>query len=169
MTKEERREYNKQYHKKHKEKIKDYMKKYYENNKEKLKDYMKKYYKNNKKYYKNKYKKNKKYYKEYNNKNYERFLFLNRIYRYFSRKFSRYISLENYLTIMKLKNESLKRSLMIRLGKGYILEEEAVALSGMTFTEEDRKILTEYLKKSYNHWRIDDEAVKAVHKYCDKL
>ena len=151
MTKEEKREYNKQYHEKYKEKIKDYRKKYYENNKEKIKNYMKKYYKDNKKYYKNKYEKNKEHYKEYNNKNYERLLFLNRIFRYFTREFSRYISLENYLTIMKLEDESLKRSLMTRLGRGYILEEEAVALSGMTFTEEDHKILNEYFKTSYKH------------------
>jgi len=157
MTKEERREYNKQYHEKYKEKIKDYRKKYYENNKEKIKNYMKKYYKDNKKYYKNKYEKYKEYYKEYNNKNYERLLFLKRISKYFAHKFFKYISLENYLTIMKLKNESLKCSLMTRLGRGYILEEEAVALSGMSFTEEDRKILSEYFKTSYKHQKIDDE------------
>lgn len=126
MTKEERREFNKQYYEKHKDQIKDYKKKKYEKN-------------------------NKEYYKKYIKDHYKKHLFLNRIFRYFTREFSRYISLENYLTIMKLEDESLKRSLMTRLGKGYILEEEAVALSGMTFTEEDRKILNEYFKTSYKH------------------
>ena len=48
---------------------------------------------------------------------------------------------------MKLGDLSLKKSIMVKLGHGTILEDEAVAMSGMTWSEEDQKELDEYLKR----------------------
>jgi len=129
MTKEEQKKEN---HNK-------YQKKYYETHKEKISDYMKKYNeKNNAKILERK--------REYRKNNHEIVMLGNRFSKYYSYEYYRYISLKNYLTIMKLEDFLLKRSIMIKLGQGTILEDEAVALSGMVWTEEDQKQLDNYLK-----------------------
>jgi hypothetical protein len=51
MTKEEKREYNKQYHENNEEYFKEYRKKYYQDNKEKLKEKRKEYREKNRDYY----------------------------------------------------------------------------------------------------------------------
>ena len=140
MNKEEKkREYNKKYRDSHKEEYNNYMKNYYNIHKENYKKYYEchkdKYSKNHKKYYED--------HKEYldeKNKKYGKYQ------RYFRKNYSRFISLKNYLTIMKLGDDSLKHSIMIKLGKGIIDQDEAVALSGMTFTDEDQKELDEWFK-----------------------
>ena len=124
MTKEEKKEYMKKYYESHKEKMKERAKKYNEKNNDKILERKRKYRENN----------------------HEQVELANWVSKYFSYFYSRYISLKNYLTIMKLEDVLLKRSIMIKLGHGAILEDEAVALSGMVWTEEDQKRLDGYLK-----------------------
>ena len=142
MTKEKYKEY----YKKNKEKIKEKHKEYNEKNKEKVRERKKKWSEKNKD-------KMNEYRKKYNEDNCEFVSLCNTISRYFRREFYRYISLENYLTIQKLEDLSLKRSIMIKLGHGNILEYEAVALSGMVFTEEDKKQLFDCLKNKKSRKR----------------
>ena len=162
MTKEERKEYMKKYCEKNKDKIRElkkkYNKEYYDTHNEELKEKSRKYAKIHKEYFK---KYNMKYYedhkeekrehlkkyyedhKEYlDEKNKKNFKYSH----YFRKNFSRFITLQNYLTIMKLGDESLLRSIMIRLGKGTIDQDEAIMLSGMVFTEEDEKEMNEWFK-----------------------
>ncbi len=158
MNKEERKEYQKKYYETHKNDLKEYHKKYREAHKDKVNENRMKSYRKNRDKEKERFKK----YNEKNNakilerkskyrkNNHEIVMLCNRICRYYSHDFYRYISLENYLTIMKLGDYSLKRSIMVKLGKGLILEDEAVTLSGMVWTEEDQKQLNEYLKRSKN-------------------
>ena len=126
MTKEEKREYDRKYNRKyyssHKDEIKENVKKYNEIHKDKIKEYNKKYMESHKERYK-------------------KFV---KYQRYVRRNYSRFISLENYIAIMKLEDKLLKRSIMTRLGQGTIDENEAVALSGMVFTEEDEKEMKEW-------------------------
>ena len=174
MNKEERKKHDKKYYETHKEQKKEYQKKYYESHKEEMREYhreyMREYYETHKeemnknwnKYYKKNRDKLTKRYKKYNEKNnskilerkskyrknnHEVVILGNRISRYYSYNYHRYISLENYLTIMKLEDFLLKRSIMIKLGHGIILEDEAVALSGMIWSEEDQKELDDYWKR----------------------
>ena len=141
MIKEEKREYDRKYHEDHKEEIKEYNKKYnrkyYSSHKDKIKENVKKYneiHKEEIKVY------NKKY-MESHKEHYKKF---NKYQRYVRRNYSRFISLENFITIMKMDDYSSKLSIMIRLGQGTIDENEAVALSGMVFTEEDEKEMKEW-------------------------
>ena len=133
MTKEEKREYDRKYNRKyyssHKDEIKENVKKYNEIHKDKIKEYNKKYMESHKERYK-------------------KFV---KYQRYVRRNYSRFISLENYIAIMKLEDKLLKRSIMTRLGQGTIDENEAVALSGMVFTEEDEKEMKEW----YNLCKCD--------------
>ena len=172
------KEYHRNYYETHKEEIKEINKKYRENNKEKLNEKHKEYCKShkdkikeiNKKYHNKYYESHKDEIKEINKKyredhieerreydsNYyevhkERYKKFNKYQQYVRRKYSRFISLENYIAIMKLEDKSLKRSIMTRLGMGLIDEDEAVMLSGMVFTEEDNKEMTEW----YNVCKCD--------------
>ena len=133
MTKEEKREYDRKYNRKyyssHKDEKKENVKKYNEIHKDKIKEYNKKYMESHKERYK-------------------KFV---KYQRYVRRNYSRFISLENYIAIMKLEDKLLKRSIMTRLGQGTIDENEAVALSGMVFTEEDEKEMKEW----YNLCKCD--------------
>ena len=63
---------------------------------------------------------------------------------YYSKNYSRYISLYGYFTVLKVPSESLRRSIMIRLGKGSIDEEEAIRLSGQTLTQDDINLIDSY-------------------------
>ena len=161
---------NKERYEKDHDKILEYNRNYRENNKEKISEQKKKYYKKNrdkvaercKNYYEKNYVKLYEQQKEYREKNYDKiretrtnyrennreFVRLgNRVFKYY-KHYNRYISsLEKYLTIMKLGDLSLKKSIMVKLGHGTILEDEAVAMSGMTWSEEDQKELDEYLKR----------------------
>ena len=160
MTKEEKRKYHKEYRESHKEEIKEYHRNYYETHKEKMKDCFKKYHedhKEEKKEYDRKYNEShkerfKKYRenhreeiniqsKESYNKRANSLINIFQVYRYFRKNYSRYISLENYITIMKMNNYSSKHSIMIRLGQGMIDENEAVALSGMILSDEEKNEL----------------------------
>jgi hypothetical protein len=143
MTKKERKEYDKKYNETHKEKRKEQNNKYYETHKEKMNDQNKKYYETHKEEI------NKRY-KNYYNKTKNYLINIYQVYRYFTRNFSRYISLENYIAIMKTNDLSLKRSIMIRLGKGLIDEDEAVALSGIILSDEEK----EELKNIFNNLDI---------------
>ncbi len=135
MNKEEKkREYNKKYHETHKEQTKEYWKKYYDTHKDERKKYYETHKDEKKKYYET----HKEYIKEQSNK-------YCKYQRYFRKNFSRFITLQNYLTIMKLGDESLLRSIMVRLSKGTIDQDEAVALSGMTFTNDDLKEMNEWI------------------------
>ena len=186
-NKEKIKEQKKEYNENNKDKIKGYKKKWYEknrdkileyreNNKEKIKEKNKKWYKKNRdkmseymKKYREKYhdkivekqrefyEKNKDKIKEYREKRIETVLLTNRVSLYFSREYFRYVSLENYLTIMKLKDDSLKMSIMVKLGKGTILEDEAVAMSGMVWSEEDQKQLNDYLKNRKERKRFSSK------------
>ena len=133
----------KEYNEKNKEKIREQKKEYHEKNKDEISKKQKEYYEKNKETKREKYKELNKIYRE---KHFTFFMFLNRVCKYYTREYYRYISLENYLTIMKLKDISLKRSIMVKLGHGIILEDEAVAMSGMVWTEEDQIELDNYLK-----------------------
>ena len=157
IHKEKILEYNKKFYKIHKEEIKEQRKKYRENHKEQTKEYWKKYYEAHNEYFK-KYcedhkeeiKEQKKKYREIHKdeiykKNKEYNEKYSKYSRYFRKNFSRFITLKNYITIMKLGDESLLRSIMIRLGKGVIDQDEAVALSGMAFTEDDLKEVNEWV------------------------
>ena len=153
----------KEYYEKNKEKIKEYNrewcrkhKNYYEENKERIKENWMNYYRKNRDKINEKSKK----YNEKNNakilerkskyrkNNHKTVLLGNRISRYYSCDYHCYISLENYLTIMKLEDIYLKKSIMVKLGQGTILEDEAITLSGMVWTEEDQKELDDYWKRS---------------------
>ena len=169
MTKEEMKEYQRKWREKNKEKIKErmkkYNKKYYETHKEELKERSKKYikiYKEarkkiQKKYYEThkeeKREHMKKYYEDHKEYLYEKNKKNFKYSHYFRKNFSRFITLQNYLTIMKLGDESLLRSIMIKLGKGFIDQDEAVLLSGMVFTEEDKKQLFDCLKNKKSRKR----------------
>lgn len=63
---------------------------------------------------------------------------------YYSKNYSRYISLYGYFIVLKAPSESLRRSIMIRLGKGSIDEEEAIRLSGQSLTQEDIDLIDSY-------------------------
>lgn len=63
---------------------------------------------------------------------------------YYTKNYSRYISLYGYFTVLKTPNESLRRSIMIRLGKGSIDEEEAIRLSGQVLTQDDINLINSY-------------------------
>lgn len=134
MTKEEKKECMKKYRETHKEQIKAQNKRYYDTHKDKSK----KYYKNNKdkiiEQTKKRYESTK-----------ELVLKFNKYRRYFYKKFYRFITLKNYIIIMKLEDESLKRSIMAKLGHGIIDQDEAVMLSGMIFTKDDLKEMNEWL------------------------
>ena len=156
---EKKREYMKKYYETHKEEIREYMREYkrgyYKKNKDKVNENRMKSYRKNRDKEKERFKK----YNEKNNvkilerkskyrkNNHEVVIMGNRISRYYSCNYHRYISLENYLTIMKLEDFLLKRSIMIKLGHGTILEDEAIMLSGMVWTEEDQKELDDYWKR----------------------
>jgi hypothetical protein len=116
-----------------KEKNKEYWKKYYETHKEKRKRQIKKYHEAHKDHYK-------KYYETHK----DLVLKFNKYRRYFYKKFYRFITLKNFVTIMKLEDEWLKKSIMTKLGKGTIDQDEAIMLSGMTFTEDDEKEMNEW-------------------------
>ena len=140
------KKYYKEYCEKNKEKLKQYHKEYYEKNKERILKYQKQYWTSYRKKCKEKRRER---YKE------ESKPLINKINvsRYFKKKFSRFITLENYLTIMKMPNENSKRSIMTRLGQESIDQYEAVKLSCMTFTEDDYKEMMNVLqsvKKEYN-------------------
>ena len=143
MTKEEKKEYNKKYYDTHKEELKEKSRKYIKIHKEARKKIQKKYYETHKEekreHFKKYYEDHKEYLDEKNKKNFK-------YSHYFRKNFSRFITLKNYLTIMKLGDESLLRSIMIKLGKGFIDQDEAVLLSGMVFTEEDEKEMNEWFK-----------------------
>ena len=63
---------------------------------------------------------------------------------YYNKNYSRYISLYGYFTVLKTPDETLRRSIMIRLGKGSIDEEEAIRLSGQLLTQEDIDFINSY-------------------------
>ena len=122
--KDEFKEKRKMYYDTHKEKIK----KYYVTHKEELDEKSKKYYETHKDEYNERSKK----YSKYSH--------------YFRKNYFRFITLRNYLTIMKLEDVLLKRSIMTKLGLGTIDQDEAIMLSGMIFTEEDEKEMNEWYK-----------------------
>ena len=140
------KEYYRNYYKINKEEKNKYDKKYYETHKEKMNDQMKKYREDHREEIN-------KQSKEFYNKKKNSLINIYQIYRYFKRNFSRYISLENYIAIMKMNDLSLKRSIMIRLGKGLIDENEAVALSGIILSDEEK----EELKNIFNKLNIKRE------------
>jgi len=137
MNEEEKKEYRRNYYKTHKEKLNEKHNKYYESHKDKIKEIVKKYNET----HKDKIKEINKKYMESHKEHYKKSA---KYQRYVKRNYSRFISLENYIAIMKLENEILKRSIMTRLGMGLIDEDEAVMLSGMVFTEEDNKEMIEW-------------------------
>jgi len=145
MTEERKayiREYMKKYTKAHKDKRKECCKKSYNKNRDKILEYHKKYRENNKE-------KLTEYKKDWREKNHDYYVLSNRVSHFYSRNYFRHFSsIKNYLTIMKLEDDSLKKSIMAKLGKGTILEDEAIILSGMVWTEEDQKELDEYWKRS---------------------
>jgi len=160
MTKEERKEYLKKYREAHKEEMSEYLKKYREAHKEEMSEYLKKYREAHKENHDKIAKRCKKYreknreillekLRKYRGKNYDFCILGERVSKFYRKKYFRYFSsIENYLTILKLGDDSLKRSIMTKLGKGTILEDEAIALSGMTWTEEDQIELDDYWKRS---------------------
>jgi hypothetical protein len=134
--KEQSNKRSKNYHETHREDIKEKKKKYYKDNKDKLIEWSKKYYESNK----------------------ELAIKFKKYQRYFYKKYYRYITLKNYVTICKLGDESLKRSIMTKLGCGTIDQDEAILLSGMTFTEDDEKEMNEWwniCKYKSSLWRKD--------------
>lgn len=175
INKEKKKKRNKKYRETHKEQIKDYWKKYYEVHKEEKRKYLKKYREKNR----DKLIKTAKMYREnnkdvfheicknYREKNKEKILeklrkyreknrdfcrLVNRVSKFYNSKYFQYFSsIENYLTIMKLEDYSLKMSIMVKLSRGSISEDEAILFSGMVWTEEDQKELNEYWKRSKNN------------------
>jgi len=134
---ESHKEDRKKYREIYKEYNKKYCKKYYENHKEEKREYCKNY----RETHKDKYlERSKKYYES----NKDLVLKFNKYRRYFRKNFSRFITLKNFVTIMKLEDEWLKKSIMTKLGKGTIDQDEAIMLSGMTFTEDDQKEMNEW-------------------------
>ena len=140
MTKEEKREYMKKYRETHKERIKEKRKRYYENNKGKISERKKEYNEKN-------YDKILEHNRNYRETNREFVRLTNRVCKYYNHYFRYFSSIENYLTIMKLGDYSLKRSIMVKLGHGIILEDEAIMLSGMVWNDEDQEQLDKYLKR----------------------
>ncbi len=149
---EKKREYMKKYYETHKEEMKEKSKKYNETHKEQIKKQKKKWRETHKEYMKkwcethkeniNRYNEtHKENYKKIYKKHQEKF---KKYQRYFHRNYSRFITLQNYITIMKLGDDSLKLSIMIKLGKGIIDQDEAVMLSGMTFTKDDLNEMNEW-------------------------
>ena len=114
-----------QRHLKNKEKEAEQMKQYRLENKEKLAEQMKQYY-------------------------YDKYVC--RLGIYFRKNYSRYITLENFISISKNPNESLKRSVMIRLSLGSIDQDEAVVIAGVQLTNKDHELIQDALKciKKFN-------------------
>ena len=140
-TKEEMREYMKRWYKNHKEEHIERCKKYYETHKKECREKNNQYYKVHKE---KKTEYNMKFYASHKEKIKIRREKYEKYFRYFRKNFSRFISLKNYITIMKLGDNSLKLSIMIKLGKGTIDQDEAVMLSGMTFTKDDLNEMNEW-------------------------
>lgn len=135
MTKEERKEYKRQYRLKNKDKIVEQRKQYRLENNEKIAERNKQYWRDHKdelaeqakQYYYTKY--------------------VSRLGLYFKRNYSRYITLENYISISKNPNESLKRSIMVRLSQGSIDQNEAVEIAGVSLTDKDHDLIQNALKR----------------------
>ena len=176
MTEEERKEYNKEYnkkyrkerkeeirkikekyYKKHKEEIRERQREYNKNHREELKEYRIKYNKKHKeeirerqreyvrKYRKTHEKELKERYKKH--KFYDSIMINEIITKYFRKEFARFISILGYFTIMKTPNESLRRSIMTKLGMGVIDEQEAIRLSGQVLTQEDLDLINSYVSQ----------------------
>ena len=137
MYREKNKEYRKEWNEKNKDKNKEYQKKYYENNHDKALERSRKYRKDN---HDKELERNRK----YREKNYDFYMLGKHVSKFYKKYFRYFSSIKNYLTIMKLGDDSLKQSIMIKLGKGTILEDEAVALSGMVWTDDDQKELNEW-------------------------
>lgn len=175
MTEEERKEYHRQYRLKNKDKLNEKRRQYCLKNKDKIAEQTKQYrFKNKKKLAERKkqyYNKNKdkivEHVKQYRIKHAEqikrRYIkikdkkieqmkqyrhkkYVARIGSYFRNNYSRYITLENYISISKHPNESLKRSVMVRLGRGFIDQNEAVKIAGVSLTNKDRELIQDALK-----------------------
>ena len=134
MTEEERKEYHRQYYLKNKEKIAEQRRQYYLKNKEKAAEQTKQYYIKNKDKFVE-------YQKQYY---YTKYVF--QLELYFRRNYSRYITLENYISISKNPIVSLKRSVMVRLSRGFIDQHEAVEIAGMPLTDKDHELIQDALK-----------------------
>ena len=138
MTEEELKEYQKKYRESHKEKLKKYRKEYYKKHKDMFIRKMKKWNIDHEKELKERYKECKFY----------NAMATNRIvYKYYNRGFAKFISILGYFTIMKTPNESLRRSIMTKLGMGIIDEQEAIHLSGQVLTKEDIDLINSYVNQ----------------------
>lgn len=116
--------YRREYYKKNKQKIREYHRNYYKLHKEKLRKSSYKYRQNLKDTGSWDYEKQRQYNKQYYKSKRGRINILKS--RWKTRSFSRFISFSNYLKIMMIDDESTKRSIMTRLGKGLIDERDAL-------------------------------------------
>jgi hypothetical protein len=107
MTEEERKKYYKHYYLKNREKILKRSFEYRLNNLEYCRKYRREY--------------SREYYVKCREK------YLTQVY--IRKRFSRFISLEEYLLIQSINDIKIKKSIMIKLGKGLISGEEAVFLA----------------------------------------
>ena len=127
--KEEKKKHKQEWNKKNKEKVKEQKRRWYVRHREEIKGKRKEYYK-----------KRREETRFYNSRS-----IINIFSEYHKKGFARFISILGYFTILKIPNESSRRSIMTRLGKGTIDEQEAIRLSGQVLTQEDINLINSYI------------------------